>query len=56
MIFECIIFLGNLWTTLFHLQGHKHVTISEPNDKRRKTCANNGKHSIIIVYLLCTRI
>jgi len=34
--------IGILWSELFHLQGHKRVTISEPNQDRRNLVTKIG--------------
>lgn len=34
--------IGSLWACTLHLQGHKHVTISEPNSKRLNLLKNMG--------------
>ncbi|KRT85950.1 hypothetical protein AMK59_2106, partial [Oryctes borbonicus] len=35
--------IGNLWVVCLHLQGHRRVTISEPNPHRREQLAKLGK-------------
>lgn len=34
--------IGNLWAAALHLQGHKRVTVSEPQEPRRKLFENLG--------------
>lgn len=38
--------IGNLWVCLFHLHGHKNVTVSEPNESRLKMLKELSKHFI----------
>jgi hypothetical protein len=35
--------IGNLWASVLHLQGHRRVIISEPQETRRKLAMNLGK-------------
>ncbi|XP_066991012.1 uncharacterized protein [Anabrus simplex] len=32
--------IGNLWASILHLQGHRNVIVSEPQDRRRELLAN----------------
>lgn len=36
--------IGNLWVIALHLQGHRNVTVSEPNVARLKLLENLGKN------------
>lgn len=35
--------IGNLWVCALHLQGHKNVTVSEPNVARLETLKKMSK-------------
>lgn len=35
--------IGNLWASVLHLQGHRRVTVSEPQEARRKLLKNLGE-------------
>jgi threonine dehydrogenase-like Zn-dependent dehydrogenase len=34
--------IGNLWASILHLQGHRRVTVSEPQEARRKMLEKLG--------------
>lgn len=37
--------IGNLWASVLHLQGHRRVTISEPQEARRKLLQKLGLYN-----------
>jgi hypothetical protein len=38
--------IGNLWASILHLQGHRRVTISEPQEARRKLLEKLGFYDL----------
>jgi pyrroline-5-carboxylate reductase len=42
--------IGNLWASVLHLQGHRRVIISEPQEARRKLATNLGEEEENSVY------
>lgn len=36
--------IGNLWASILHLQGHRRVTVSEPQEARRKLFEKLGSY------------
>lgn len=42
--------IGNLWVCLLHLQGHRKVTVSEPNQKRLELLKNLSEFFEIKIF------
>ena len=40
--------IGNLWAAVLHLQGHRRVIVSEPNENRRKIVKQLGKFKRVV--------
>jgi threonine dehydrogenase-like Zn-dependent dehydrogenase len=50
--------IGNLWASVLHLQGHRRVTVTEPQAARRKLFEKLGKKNrmttSLFINIICS--